>query len=82
MRCKSKSVTTVLMENIEALRKLKGWGLAETATRLHISESSYGKYKRQEHKPPLELLDAASRVFGFTPAQLCSPIIEQLKEAI
>lgn len=79
---KSKGIAAILMANIEGLRKLKGWTRSETATRLHISESSYGKYKRGEDMPPLRLLDSAARAFDLTTAQLCTPIIELLKEAI
>ncbi len=79
---KAKSTVAILMDNIEALRKLRGWTRSETAVRLHISESAYGNYKSGRQMPPFSLIDSAVRVFGYTAAQLCRPVEEILKEAI
>lgn len=71
---KSTTVLCVVMQNIEVLRTMKGWKVPETATRLHISTASYNNYRSGRNTPPITFVDSAARVFGLTPAQVCTPI--------
>lgn len=79
MKCKQHSVIAVVMANIEGMRKFKGWSIDETAARLHISKGSYCNYLVEKHKPPMDLIDSAVRVFGVSRDKIVIPILDFLE---
>jgi transcriptional regulator with XRE-family HTH domain len=53
-------------QQIESLRKKKGWSQVELARRLHISPSTVGMYEQGRREPPIDVLVAMSEEFGVT----------------
>ena len=53
-------------QQIESLRKKKGWSQAELARRLHISPSTVGMYEQGRREPSIDVLVAMSEEFGVT----------------
>ena len=53
-------------QQIESLRKKKGWSQVELARRLHISPSTVGMYEQGRREPPIDVLVAKSEEFGVT----------------
>lgn len=57
---------TLLSNQIESLRRKKGWSQAELAKRLHISPSTVGMYEQGRREPSINMLIALSKEFGVT----------------
>ena len=56
----------MIEQQIESLRREKGWSQAELAKRLNISPSTIGMYEQGRREPSIDVLVAMSEEFGVT----------------